>query len=128
MKPPFTPIPEALRQFRQGKMLVVVDDPDRENEGDLILAAEKVTPAAINFMSRHGRGLICVPMMGERLDKLKLSPMVLENTELREAAFTVSVDVKKGTSTGISASDRSRTIEALVNERTRPEELAKPGH
>lgn len=128
MKNLFTPIPEAIRQIRLGKMIIVVDDPDRENEGDLIMAAEKVTPAAINFMAKHGRGLICVPMMGPRLDKLGLTPMVNVNTELREAAFTVSVDLKKGTSTGISAADRSKTIFSLIDNKTKAEDLAKPGH
>lgn len=128
MKSQFTPIPEAIRRFRAGKMLVVVDDPDRENEGDLVIAAEKITPAAINFMAQHGRGLICVPMLGDRLDKLGLTPMVNVNTELREAAFTVSVDVKRGTSTGISAADRARTVLALIDNKTRAEDLAKPGH
>ncbi|OVE75332.1 bifunctional 3,4-dihydroxy-2-butanone 4-phosphate synthase/GTP cyclohydrolase II [bacterium F11] len=128
MKKKFTPIPEAIHQIRKGNMVIVVDDPDRENEGDFVMAAEKVTPSAINFMAKHGRGLICVPMSGERLDKLKLSPMVSENTELREAAFTVSVDVKKGTSTGISAADRARTILALIDRKTHPQDLAKPGH
>ncbi len=109
-------------------MIIVVDDPDRENEGDLIIAAEKATPTAINFMARHGRGLICVPMMGDRLDKLGLTPMVNVNTELREAAFTVSVDVKKGTSTGISAADRAKTILALIDNKTKADDLAKPGH
>jgi len=128
MKTEFTHIPDAIRQFRQGKMLVVVDDPDRENEGDLVVSAEKVTPAVINFMARYGRGLICVPMMGDRLDKLGLTPMVNVNTELREAAFTVSVDVKKGTSTGISASDRAKTILALIDNKVKADDLAKPGH
>ncbi|MCG3203400.1 MAG: Riboflavin biosynthesis protein RibBA [Elusimicrobia bacterium] len=128
MKSQFTSIPEAIRQIRMGKMIIVVDDPDRENEGDLVMAAEKVTPASINFMAQHGRGLICVPMMSSRLDKLGLTPMVNVNTELREAAFTVSVDVKKGTSTGISASDRAKTILALIDNKTKPDDLAKPGH
>ncbi len=128
MKQTFTPIPEAIRRIRMGQMIVVVDDPDRENEGDLVMAAEKATPAAINFMAQHGRGLICVPMLGSRLDKLGLAPMVNVNTELREAAFTVSVDVKKGTSTGISAADRARTILALINNNTKTSDLAKPGH
>lgn len=128
MKSEFTPIPEAIKRIRQGKMVVVVDDADRENEGDFILAAEKVTPSSINFMARHGRGLICVPMMGDRLDALGLNPMVNVSTELREAAFTVSVDVKKGTTTGISAADRAQTIMALINNKTKPEDLAKPGH
>lgn len=128
MKTQFSPIPAAIKEFRDGKMIVVVDDPDRENEGDLVMAAEKATPAAINFMAKFGRGLICVPMMGERLDKLGLTPMVNVNTELREAAFTVSVDVKKGTSTGISAADRSKTILALIDNKTQAGDLAKPGH
>jgi 3,4-dihydroxy 2-butanone 4-phosphate synthase / GTP cyclohydrolase II len=124
----FAPIPDAIRRIRAGEIVIVVDDPDRENEGDFVMAAEKVTPAAINFMARYGRGLICVPMMGERLDSLGLTPMVNVNSELREAAFTVSVDVKKGTSTGISAADRARTIKALLDHHTRSEDLAKPGH
>lgn len=124
----FTSIPEAIRRIRSGQMVIVVDDPDRENEGDLVMAAEKVNAAAINFMARHARGLICVPMMGDRLDKLGLTPMVNVNTELREAAFTVSVDVKKGTTTGISASDRAKTILALIDNKTKPDDLAKPGH
>ncbi len=128
MKIKFTPIPEAIRRIRAGQMIIVVDDPDRENEGDFILAAEKVTPTAINFMAQHGRGLICVPMMGDRLDKLGLTPMVNVNTELREAAFTVSVDVKEGTTTGISAADRAKTILALINHKTKAHDLAKPGH
>jgi 3,4-dihydroxy 2-butanone 4-phosphate synthase/GTP cyclohydrolase II len=128
MSDKFTPIPEAIQRIRKGQMVIVVDDPDRENEGDFVMAAEKVTPSAINFMARHGRGLICVPMMGNQLDHLNLTPMVNVNTELREAAFTVSVDVKKGTTTGISAADRSKTILALIDKRTRPEDLAKPGH
>lgn len=124
----FTPIPEAIRRIKQGQMIIVVDDPNRENEGDLVMAAEKATPSAINFMAQHGRGLICVPMTGDRLDRLNLSPMVNINTELREAAFTVSVDVKKGTTTGISASDRSKTILSLIDEKTKATDLARPGH
>ncbi len=124
----FTAIPQAIQRIRKGEMVIVVDDPARENEGDFIMAAEKVTPSAINFMAQHGRGLICVPMMGEQLDRLGLAPMVNVSTELREAAFTVSVDVKKGTTTGISASDRAKTILSLIDKRTRAEDLAKPGH
>ncbi len=124
----FTPINDAIQRIKKGEMVIVVDDADRENEGDLVMAADKVTPAAINFMVRHGRGLVCVPMKGERLDQLGISPMVNVNSELREAAFTVSVDVKKGASTGISASDRAKTIQALVNKKTKPSDLAKPGH
>jgi 3,4-dihydroxy 2-butanone 4-phosphate synthase/GTP cyclohydrolase II len=125
---PFSTIPEAIHQFRKGRMVIVADDAERENEGDLVIAAEKVSPAAINFMAQHGRGLICVPMLPERLDALRLGPMVEQNTELREAAFTVSVDVKKGTTTGISADDRSKTIKALINPKTEPNDLGKPGH
>lgn len=128
MKPKFTPIPDAIQRIRKGEMVIVVDDPARENEGDFIIAAEKATPAGINFMARHGRGLICVPMMGDPLDRLGLTPMVNVSTELREAAFTVSVDVKKGTTTGISAADRAKTVQALIDKRTRSEDLAKPGH
>lgn len=128
MKNEFSGIPEAIRHIRNGKMVIVVDDADRENEGDLILAAEKVTPAAINFMAQHGRGLICVPLTGKRVEDLELAPMVNVNTELRDAAFTVSVDVKTGTTTGISASDRAKTIRALIDKKTKPEDLARPGH
>ncbi|MCB4755729.1 MAG: bifunctional 3,4-dihydroxy-2-butanone-4-phosphate synthase/GTP cyclohydrolase II [Elusimicrobia bacterium] len=128
MKTHFSSISDALRRIKRGQMVIVVDDADRENEGDLVMAAEKVTANAINFMARHGRGLICVPMTGERLDQLRLNPMVTDNTELREAAFTVSVDVKKGTTTGISAADRAATIRALINKKTRPDDLARPGH
>ncbi len=123
----FASIAEALQDFRKGRLVIVVDDPGRENEGDLVLAAEKVTPAAINFMAKHARGLICVPMLGERLDRLNLAPMV-ENGAPREAAFTVSVDARRGVTTGISAHDRARTVKALIDPRTRPEDLSRPGH
>ncbi len=123
----FASIPEALQDFRKGRLVIVVDDPGRENEGDLVLAAEKVTPAAVNFMAKHARGLICVPMLGERLDRLNLAPMV-ENGAPREAAFTVSVDARRGVTTGISAHDRARTVKALIDPRTRPADLSRPGH
>lgn len=123
----FATIPEALKDFRRGKFLIVVDDPGRENEGDLVIAAEKTTPAAINFMVKHARGLVCVPMLGERLDQLGLDPMV-ENGAPREAAFTVSVDARRNVTTGISAHDRSRTVKALVHPSTRPVDLSRPGH
>lgn len=123
----FQSVPEALKDFKRGKPLIVVDDPGRENEGDVVVAAEKATPAVINFMAKEGRGLICVPMLGEHLDRLKIRPMV-ERGEPREAAFTISVDAKKGVTTGISAHDRARTVQALVNPRTRPEDLRRPGH
>jgi 3,4-dihydroxy 2-butanone 4-phosphate synthase/GTP cyclohydrolase II len=124
----FTPIEAALEAVRAGRILIVVDDEDRENEGDFIMAAEKVTAKAINFMAREGRGLVCVPMTGERAAELGLEPMVLENTALHETAFTVSVDARTGTTTGISAADRSATIRALVDPETRPADLARPGH
>ncbi len=123
----FQSVPDALKDFKRGKPLIVVDDPGRENEGDVVVAAEKATPAVINFMAKEGRGLICVPMLGEHLDRLKISPMV-ERGEPREAAFTISVDAKKDVTTGISAHDRARTVQALVNPRTRPEDLRRPGH
>jgi len=126
-KKTFVSVPEALRDFERGKPIVVVDDPGRENEGDLVIAAEKATPAAVNFMAKHGRGLICVPMLGERLDELKISPMV-ENGSSREAAFTVSVDARRGVTTGISAHDRSHTIKTLIHSKSRPEDISKPGH
>ena len=123
----FQSVPDALKDFKRGKPLIVVDDPGRENEGDVVVAAEKATSAVINFMAKEGRGLICVPMLGEHLDRLKIRPMV-ERGEPREAAFTISVDAKKDVTTGISAHDRARTVQALVNPRTRPEDLRRPGH
>jgi 3,4-dihydroxy 2-butanone 4-phosphate synthase / GTP cyclohydrolase II len=121
-------VEEALRVLRQGKMLVVIDDEDRENEGDFIVAAEKVTAEAVNFMAREGRGLICVSLPGERLDALGLSLMAPLNTARFRTPFTVSVDLLRGTTSGSSAQDRARTILALADPRTRPEELARPGH
>ncbi|HNG44744.1 MAG TPA: bifunctional 3,4-dihydroxy-2-butanone-4-phosphate synthase/GTP cyclohydrolase II [Elusimicrobiota bacterium] len=123
----FATVAEALRDFRRGKPLVVVDDPGRENEGDVVVAASKATPAVINFMAREARGLICVPMLGDRLDALKLNAMV-EHGAPREAAFTVSVDAKKNVTTGISAHDRARTVAALIHPSTGPEDLSRPGH
>jgi len=124
----FNTIEEAIEDIRQGKIVIVVDDEDRENEGDFIMAAEKVTPEAINFMTKYGRGLICVAMTPERLRELDLHPMVTENTAHMGTQFTVSVDARYGTTTGISAYDRATTIRALVDPRTRPEDLARPGH
>ena len=121
-------IPEALADIKKGKMIVVVDDPSRENEGDLVCAADKVTPAMVNFMAMHGRGLICVPMMGERLDSLNLFPMVERPDKTKEAAFTVSVDARKNVTTGISAHDRALTIRAMIHHKTRPDDLSRPGH
>lgn len=124
----FNTIEEAIEDYRTGKLLIVVDDEDRENEGDFILAAEKVTPEKINFMAKYGRGLICVPMTGARLDELDLPSMVPRNTEKLSTYFTVSVDAKANTTTGISAYDRSETVKALIDPATKPDDLARPGH
>lgn len=123
-------IEEAIEDIRQGKIIIVVDDPARENEGDFVMAAEKVTPEAINFMSKYGRGLICVPITKKRAEELHLLPMFPNNTALHQTAFTVSVDAnqKFGVSTGISAKDRATTIKVLIDPKTKPEDLAKPGH
>ncbi|HAL48440.1 MAG: bifunctional 3,4-dihydroxy-2-butanone-4-phosphate synthase/GTP cyclohydrolase II [SAR202 cluster bacterium] len=125
---PTSLIEDAVEDIRAGKMVIIVDDEDRENEGDLAMAAEKITPDAINFMAMHGRGLICVPMLGERLEQLRLPMMTQDNTARLGTAFTVSVDVLKGATTGISAFDRAATIKALVDPATLPEDLGKPGH
>lgn len=124
----FSSIPEAIRDIQRGRLVIVVDDPDRENEGDLVCAASKATPDLINFMARYGRGLICLPVVGRRLDQLNVSPMVENNQEVRDAAFTVSVDARKGVTTGVSAADRSRTIKTLIHPKTKPDDLARPGH
>lgn len=124
----FDTIESALEDIRAGKIIIVVDDEDRENEGDFVMAAEKVTPAAVNLMATHGRGLICTPITRQRAFDLKLDRMVLENTESHETAFTVSVDVRKGTSTGISAGDRANTILALIDESVQPNDFRRPGH
>ncbi len=121
-------IEEALEDIKRGKMLIVVDDETRENEGDFVMAAEKVEPKDINFMAKYGRGLICVSMTPERLDELNLPLMTNETTALHQTAFTISVDYKIGTSTGISAYDRAATIKALIDEDAKPEDFAKPGH
>ncbi len=121
-------IPEAIKDIQKGKLIVIVDDPGRENEGDLYIAADKATPAAVNFMAKYGRGLICVPMLGERLDALNIHPMVDRPDKTREAAFTVSVDAVQGVTTGISAHDRALTIKTLIQAKTRPNQLARPGH
>ncbi len=121
-------IEEALKRIRNGEMVILVDDEDRENEGDLCMAAEKVTPEAINFMAKHGRGLICLTLTEAAADELDLKPMVEENSSLFRTAFTVSIDAKKGVTTGISASDRATTILAAVKDGARPEDLARPGH
>ncbi len=124
----FDTIEAAVKDIRAGRMVVVLDDEDRENEGDLVMAAERVTPEAINFMARHARGLICVPLTRDRLDQLMIPSMVPDNTDQLQTAFTVSVDAKKGTTTGISAADRSATVRALIDPYTRPEDLSRPGH
>lgn len=124
----FDTIEEALEEIRAGRMVVVADDADRENEGDLIMAAEKVTPEAIGFIVRHTSGLICVPMEGERLRALQLPLMVGDLTDPQRTAFTVSVDARRDTTTGISAGDRATTIGALIDPATRPEDLLRPGH
>ncbi|NCU03648.1 MAG: bifunctional 3,4-dihydroxy-2-butanone-4-phosphate synthase/GTP cyclohydrolase II [Chitinophagaceae bacterium] len=122
-------IESAIEDIRNGKMVIVVDDEDRENEGDFIIAARHTTPEVINFMSKEGRGLICAALTDERCQELKLEPMVSSNTSLHETAFTISVDLTgPGTGTGISAQDRSKTVQALINKDTKPEELARPGH
>ena len=127
--PVLNTIEEALEDLRQGKIIIVVDDADRENEGDFLMASQHATPEAVNFMATHGRGLICVAITEERCNELNLEMMVNNNTSSHETAFTVSVDLLgHGCTTGISASDRSKTIKALINSDTKPEELARPGH
>jgi len=124
----FAPIEEAIEAIARGEFLVVVDHEDRENEGDLIIAADKVTPEAIAFMVRYTSGLICMPVLGDRLDELQLPLMVSDNTDIHRTSFTVSVDSTLGTTTGISAEDRAATIKAIVDSETRPSDLARPGH
>ncbi len=122
-------IEEAIEAIRQGQLVIVVDDEERENEGDFITAARNVTPEIVNFMAKYGRGLICVALTEERCEELRLDPMVPESTALHETSFTVSVDLKgHGVTTGISAEDRAKTIRALIDPKTRPEDLARPGH
>lgn len=123
----YNTVEEAIEAFKQGKMVLVTDDEDRENEGDLIVAAEKATPEIINFMATHAKGLICVPMSGELIDKAGLNQMVSHNTDNHETAFTVSVDAVD-TTTGISAFERARTVEVLINDNVKPEDLRRPGH
>jgi 3,4-dihydroxy 2-butanone 4-phosphate synthase / GTP cyclohydrolase II len=125
---PFAPIEDALEAIRAGRMIIVVDDEDRENEGDLTIAADKITPEAINFMARYGRGLICLPMTEERLEELEVPLMVNQNTARFDTAFCVSIEAKGTTSTGISAQDRCNTVLACIDPRTRPADLARPGH
>jgi len=121
-------IPEAIEDIKAGKILIVVDDESRENEGDLAIAAEKVTPDAINFMSKEARGLICLPIMGDRLEELSIPMMVQDNTSRFSTAFTVSIEAKHGVTTGISAQDRATTIKTVINPATKPDDIARPGH
>ena len=125
---PFTDVPEAIEEIRAGRMIVVVDDEDRENEGDLTLAAEKVTPEAINFMAKFGRGLVCLAMTEERLEHLNIGPMTSENTSQFGTAFCEAIDARTGVTTGISAHDRARTIQVAIDPATKPSDLARPGH
>jgi 3,4-dihydroxy 2-butanone 4-phosphate synthase/GTP cyclohydrolase II len=125
---PFTDVPTAIEDIRAGKMIVVIDDEDRENEGDLTLAAEKVTPEAINFMAKFGRGLVCLAMTEERLDHLRIGPMTTENTSQYGTAFCEAIDARQGVTTGISAHDRAHTIKVAIDPKTRPTDLARPGH
>ena len=124
----FTDVPTAIEEIRAGRMIVVVDDEDRENEGDLTLAAEKVTPEAINFMAKFGRGLICLAMTAERLDHLRIGPMTRENTSPYGTAFYESVEAREGVTTGISAHDRARTIQVAIDPASRASDLVRPGH
>ena len=124
----FDPIENVLEDFRQGRLVIVTDDSNRENEGDLIAAAEKATPELVNFMIRYTSGVLCVPMEGSDLDRLDLPLMTLRNTEAMRTAYTISVDARQGVSTGISAADRSRTIQLLADPATRPDDLVRPGH
>jgi 3,4-dihydroxy 2-butanone 4-phosphate synthase / GTP cyclohydrolase II len=124
----FASIEDAAKDIREGRMIIIVDDEDRENEGDLVCAAEKITPEVINFMARHARGLICLPLTEERCDELHLTTQVADNTSFLGTAFTVSIDARKGISTGISAADRATTILVAVDPKSRPQDLARPGH
>ncbi len=127
-KSPFDPIEEVIEAIRRGEMVIVVDDEDRENEGDLVMAAEHVTPEAVNFMAKYGRGLICVPATQERLKQLGIGPMVVENRDNFRTDFQVSVDAAHGITTGISAADRARTIRIMADPKAKPEDLVQPGH
>ncbi len=125
---PFASIDDAIKDIREGRIIIVVDDEGRENEGDLVMAAEMVTPDAINFMATHGRGLICMPMSGERLDELRIPPMTSDNTSEQGTAFHVSIGARGRITTGISAADRAATVAAVVDSSTRPEDIEQPGH
>ncbi|MFZ0389355.1 MAG: 3,4-dihydroxy-2-butanone-4-phosphate synthase, partial [Calditrichia bacterium] len=121
-------VESALEDLKQGKIFIVVDDEDRENEGDFIMAADKVTPDAINFMAQHGRGMICLALTEQRAQELELNSMVSHNTSLHGTAFTVTIDARQGTTTGISAFDRALTIKTAIDPKTRPFDLGRPGH
>ena len=125
---PLATIEAAIDDFREGRFVIIVDDEHRENEGDLVIAAEKVTPEAVNFMARYGRGLICLPLTGQRLDELRIPMMVQENTSSLGTAFTVSVEARAGITTGISAADRATTVKTALDPNARPDDLARPGH
>src|ERR1700730_5842580 len=127
-RPKFASVEEAVEEIRQGRMIVLVDDEDRENEGDLAMAAEKITPEAINFMAKYARGLICLPLTEERCDELHLPLMSPINTSVHGTAFCEAIDARMGVSTGISASDRAITILTAVDAKTKPQDLARPGH
>src|SRR5208282_4263712 len=128
IEPPFTDVPGALEEIRAGRMVIVVDDEDRENEGDLTLAAEHVTPEAINFMAKHGRGLICLTLTEERADYLRLFPMTQQNSSRFGTAFTETIEAREGVTTGISAADRAHTIRTAIDPKTTFTDLARPGH
>jgi len=128
MATPFNSIEDAIKDIKKGKFIILVDDEDRENEGDLVMAAGKVTPHAVNFMAKHARGLICLALTPERVEELQLAPQAAENTATFGTAFTVSIDARKGITTGISAADRATTIHVAIDPRSTPADLARPGH
>src|SRR5512141_1761724 len=125
---PVTKIEDAIEEIRQGRMVILVDDEDRENEGDLTMAAEAVTPEAINFMAKYGRGLICLSLTPDRVEHLQLPMMTTDNTSSFGTAFTISIEARKGVTTGISAADRATTILTAINPKSKPTDLARPGH
>ncbi len=125
---PLSPIPEVIEEIKAGHFIIIVDDENRENEGDLAIAAEKVTPEIINFMVTNARGLVCLPIISKRLDELRIPPMVQENTSKFTTAFTVSIEAKNSTTSGISAHDRAATVKAVIDPKTRPDDIARPGH
>ncbi|MFM7840909.1 MAG: 3,4-dihydroxy-2-butanone-4-phosphate synthase, partial [Nitrospira sp.] len=128
MASPFNTIEEAIKEIKKGRFVILVDDEDRENEGDLVMAADKVTPTAINFMAKHARGLICLALTPERVEQLQLPPQAPENTATFGTAFTVSIDARHNTTTGISAADRATTIRTAIDPKCIPGDLARPGH